>query len=149
MNKIRRGKQQGFTLIELMIVVVIIGILAAMAIGRFLTATTKVKQAEAKGILKQIYAMERAYIQEYGRYWPSDGGTIVADSSAGNCNNINMMSVKVEIMRNARYRYELTGFPNRFTVVAIATGLDDDGTNDIWQIDETGLLVCLSDDSQG
>jgi prepilin-type N-terminal cleavage/methylation domain-containing protein len=59
---------KGFTLIELMIVVVIIGILAALAIPRFMRVTTKAKQSEAKQILKQIYVMQRAYRQQYDTY---------------------------------------------------------------------------------
>jgi type IV pilus assembly protein PilE len=66
-RRLRRQKR-GFTLIELMIVVVIIGILAAMAIPRFMKATTKSKQSEAKLILKQIYTMQRAYRQMYDTY---------------------------------------------------------------------------------
>ncbi|MBD3232606.1 MAG: prepilin-type N-terminal cleavage/methylation domain-containing protein [candidate division Zixibacteria bacterium] len=140
------GNRRGFTLTELMIAVVIIGVLAVLAIGRFSAVATSAKQAEVKGILKQIYVLERAYLQEYEGYWPSDGSTITADSSLANRDNFNMLSLSVEIMATARYSYALTGNPTTFTVVATATGLDDDATQDIWQIDQTGSLVCLSDD---
>ena len=57
MNKFKRNG--GFTLIELMIVVVIIGILATLAIPRFMAVSTKNKQSEAKLILKQILFLLR------------------------------------------------------------------------------------------
>lgn len=57
--------RQGFTLIELMIVVVIIGILAAVAIPKFNQVTTTSKEAEAASILKQIYTLQERYKQRH------------------------------------------------------------------------------------
>jgi type II secretion system protein G len=66
--------KKGFTRIELMIVVVIIGILAALAIPRFMAASKKAKISEAKGVLKQIYTAAEAYYQENGQYPPAHSG---------------------------------------------------------------------------
>ena len=66
MRSLRNKK--GFTLIELMIVVVIIGILAALAIPRFTQASARAKEKEADGILKQVYTLQQTYYANNGTY---------------------------------------------------------------------------------
>ena len=63
-----RNRNKGFTLIELMIVVAIIGILAAIAIPNFLNMRKKSMSSEAKSNLGDLRTMEEAYHVEYGTY---------------------------------------------------------------------------------
>lgn len=65
MKKLAR---RGFTLIELMIVVAIIGILAAIAIPNFIKFQARSKQSEAKANLKAMYTAQKAFYQEKDRY---------------------------------------------------------------------------------
>ena len=70
MNKIRKSK--GFTLIELMIVVAIIGILAAVAIPKFADLVTKSKEAAAKGNLGAVRSAVSIYYGDMEGSYPSN-----------------------------------------------------------------------------
>ncbi len=142
LSKFHRS-QKGFTLIELMIVVVIIGILAALAIPRFMRATTKSKQSEAKNILKQIYAMERAYRQEKDVYWITANAASAATPNA-------FAQIGIQVMASARYTYTLSSTDagaTNFLATATSGILDDDAAVDTWTINEQGVLVVTSDDA--
>ena len=65
----RKEGQKGFTLIELMIVIAIIGILAAIAIPQFVSYRQKGYNTQAKAELKSFYTACQAYFSDNA---PSD-----------------------------------------------------------------------------
>lgn len=68
MKKFLGKSRKGFTLIELMIVVAIIGILAAIAIPNFIRFQLKAKTSEGKVNVAAIRTAEEAYFSEFGTY---------------------------------------------------------------------------------
>ncbi len=64
----QHGARRGFSLIELMIVVAILGVLAALAIPAFNRYIARGKLSEAQTMLQNIKMQQESYRQAYGRY---------------------------------------------------------------------------------
>jgi type IV pilus assembly protein PilA len=63
-----KGSQAGFSLVELMIVVAIIGILSSIAVPQFQKFIFKARQTEAKTGLSSLYTAEKAFYGEWSEY---------------------------------------------------------------------------------
>ena len=81
--------EEGFTLVELIVVVMMIGILSSIAIPQFMTAADKAKQKEATGIVAALVKAATAYQTEYGDL-PSNAGQIEEYARFQRCNQTGM-----------------------------------------------------------
>jgi type IV pilus assembly protein PilA len=161
-------KQEGFTLIELMIVVAIIGILAAIAIPNFLRYQAKSRQSEAKTNLGAIFVAETAYFSEATRYGsfseigyalagttnrytyrsPATGGAAASANNAADriaCGLPAACTIQSDAAPALPSNAAVA--PAGFTASAV-TNLDSDATIDGWSVNDVkgGLSAALPDD---
>lgn len=105
-------RQGGFSLVELMIVVGIIGILSALAIPRFQRFQAKARMAEAKNMLSHVFTLQEAYHLEQNQY-KNFAASKQGNSANGNCGNADMQEIGFELSpcnkTVPRYIYQTTG----------------------------------------
>ena len=138
------NRKGGFTLIELMIVVAIIGILAAIAIPNFLRFQLKAKSSEGKTNLAAIRTAEESYYSEFGLYvsaLASPSGALrvaapnlkIAFSNASNGSNAGFDRLGWLPEGYVFFNYVVTANAlfSEFTATA-AADIDADTVNQVW-----------------
>lgn len=116
---------------ELMVVLVIIGILALLALPRFMNVTTSAKMTEAKIMLRQVHALQRAFYFEHDTYAP-DVATLRFEQAP-----------LVTDGGTARYRIAIEQV-DAATFVATATSVvdyDKDGVFNVWEVNQEGVIT--------
>lgn len=86
-------KQQGFTLIELMIVVAIIGVLSAIAIPAYKNYVQKTEVASATATLRGLLTNIDMYQQDEGGTFPGDANLVGGSSTMNDLGNITLLPV--------------------------------------------------------
>ncbi|MGA1597972.1 MAG: type IV pilin protein [bacterium] len=117
MPEVRRG----FSLIEMMIVVAIIGILATLAYPSLEAYLLRTRQSEAQTTLSAIYTAQKIHYATQQAY----------------ATTLDALDVKIESA--AVYLYTLSSSASGFTATATAN-LDDDAALDTWTIDQDKTL---------
>jgi type IV pilus assembly protein PilA len=150
-----KGKK-GFTLIELMIVVAIIGILAAIAIPNFLRFQAKSKQAEAKTNLGGIFTAETSWFAENNRFadldqisWAPVGSSVRYKYTIAGAVDLGLAAIDLTAANWAGATPGLTNdIPNSiYAFTAGAAGnIDTDPVLDTWTMNEVRTLVNRTDD---
>jgi type IV pilus assembly protein PilE len=137
----RRTQQSGFSLIELMIVIVILGVLMAIAIPNYNGYLERTRRTDARGALLEIAsAQERIYF-ERNQYTSAIADVWNYQEDGAYVSNEGHYVLSVVLTDDDT---------NRFTATATAqnkqTGDDDCAT---FSIDETGLKAATGDDPSG
>lgn len=126
MNKRRKLHLHAFTLMELLIVLVIIGILVLIALPNLMPLISKAKSTEAQLQLEHIHTLEKSYFYLHSKY------------------STDLKEISYEPSRlvtedgNANYRIEIISATNN-SFVAQATAVvdfDGDGVFNVWQVDQ-------------
>jgi prepilin-type N-terminal cleavage/methylation domain-containing protein len=156
--KLIKQAKRGFTLIELMIVVAIIGILAAVAIPAFMDYMKRSKKTEASLQLNKIGKNSKRAYMENSQYVVGDAKGLPTPGGTGSCCGISgslaanhckaapasftgdsiWSALDFEIDEETLFVYSYTGTATTYTATAVGD-LDCDGTNITYKLSGTAV----------
>lgn len=125
-------KKKGFTLVEILIVVLIIGILGALAFPNYSAIKEKSLNREARASLALIRAAEKIYRLEEGFYYPFPAGI---QNVASVINSYLKLSLPEAVVPPPLWTISVNSNPVEFAS-ATRSGVGADGR--IWQINLGG-----------
>ena len=127
-----RKKVDSFTLSELLVVLVIVGILILIALPQLMPLISRARSVEAKQALKHLHTLQKTHYFEYSRY--SDELQKIGFEQES--------LVTAENGGNANYQIEIVNAsPQAFLARATAVvDFDGDGQFNVWEIDQQGQL---------
>ncbi len=112
---LKRNRCEGFSLIELMVVISIIAVLVAFAHSKFVIFSAKAKQVEAKQNLSVIYTLTTAFLDENPDHLfstPFEPVFYNGGLNGDKCGEKNELGFVVTNCPQARYYYGLESFGN-------------------------------------
>jgi prepilin-type N-terminal cleavage/methylation domain-containing protein len=127
---VNKGKRtdSGFTLVELLLVIVILGILGGIAVPMFLGQRTKAMQSEARANLESLRLLEEQFYAENGRYapWPNKAnpnsvGTVTYNESTTDVQN-DMPGFRPGDALDLNFDYTVVSLVNGTEFTATAVG---------------------------
>ena len=107
---------RGLTLIELLIVVVILGVLAAIGVPMYVGYIENSKKASAENSLRSIYLMEQDYKREEGKYYFTGTGNQTVTINNG------LFSGDKTLDEGGDYFYYIRPYGSGYQAYAKATG---------------------------